>query len=76
VNPMIGFTQIIGSIASLLGIGSSLTNQAMIMHRELQQPPQQAQVQPSQRCPLGTTPVVIIRRDGTREIACMQEQQP
>jgi hypothetical protein len=74
MNPITGVTQIVGSIASIFGIGGSLANQAVTIHHELNQP-QQAQVaQGNLQCPAGTRLVVLIKPNGQRELFCMQEQ--
>ena len=66
-------TMLMGSIASLLGIGGSLVNQGVGIHRSLNPPQQQAQAIPQGHCPTGTRLVVLIKPDGTRELLCMQE---
>jgi len=75
MNPITGITQVIGSLASIFGIGGSLANQAIIMHHEMNPPPQQALAQGQIHCPAGTRLVVLIKPDGTRQLFCMQEQQ-
>jgi len=75
MNPITGFTQAIGSIASIFGIGGSLANQAVMMHRQLNQPQQTQTAQGNLRCPAGTRLVVLIKPNGQRELFCMQEQQ-
>jgi hypothetical protein len=75
MNPTIGVTQIVGSIASILGIGGSLANQAVIAHRELNPPAQQQQLAMGQHCPAGTHVVgVLVKPDGTRQLVCTQGQ--
>lgn len=73
MNPLIGFTQIIGSISSLLGMGNSLTMQAANIHRQLNPPQQQAQVQ--QQCVAPNRLMVVVLADGTRHLACVQVQE-
>jgi hypothetical protein len=68
-------TMLMGSIASLLGIGSSLVNQGVAIHRNLNPPQQQAQAMPQGHCPAGTRLVVLIKPDGRRELMCMQERK-
>ena len=52
MNPI---TSAIGSICvSILGIGGSLANQAIIVHREINPPSQQQQLAMGQHCPAGT----------------------
>jgi hypothetical protein len=74
MNPITGFTSAIGAVASLFGIGGSLANQAIIMHREMNPPQQQQLAQGQMHCPTGTRLVVLIKPDGTRQLFCMQEQ--
>jgi hypothetical protein len=68
-------TTLLGSVASLLGIGGSLANQAVALHRDMNPPQQQAAAQSNQQCPAGTRLVVLIKPDGTRQLYCMQEQE-
>ncbi len=68
-------TVLLGSIASLLGIGGSLANQAVAIHRDMNPPQQQASVQSNTRCPAGTRLVVLIKPDGTRQLYCLQQEQ-
>ena len=75
MNPITGITQVIGSLASIFGIGGSLANQAIIIHREATPPSQVAAAQGNLHCPAGTRLVVLIKPDGTRQLFCMQEQQ-
>ena len=75
MNPITGITQVIGSLASIFGIGGSLANQAIIIHREANSPAQVAAAQGNLHCPAGTRLVVLIKPDGTRQLFCMQEQQ-
>ena len=75
MNPITGVTQIIGSIASIFGIGGSLANQAIIIHREMKPPVQVAAAQGNLHCPASTRLVLLIKPDGTRQLFCMQEQQ-
>ena len=75
MNPITGFAQAIGSIASIFGIGGSLANQAVMIHREVNQPQQTQAAQGNLQCPAGTRLVVLIKPDGQRELFCMQEQQ-
>jgi len=72
MNPISGVTQIIGLVAAIFGMGGSLANQAVITHRELNAPQQQAQAQG--KCPVGTKLVVLVKPNGDRELVCMQEQ--
>jgi hypothetical protein len=72
MNPI---TSAIGSIASILGIGGSLANQAIIVHREINPPSQQQQLAIGQHCPAGTRIVgVLVKPDGTRQLVCTQER--
>jgi len=75
MNPITGITQVIGSLASIFGIGGSLANQAIIIHREANPPAQVAAAHANLHCPAGTRLVVLIKPDGTRQLFCMQEQQ-
>ena len=75
MNPINGITQVIGSIASIFGIGGSLANQAVIIHREMNPPAQVATAQGNLHCPAGTRLVVLMKPDGTRQLFCLQEQQ-
>ena len=75
MNPITGVSQIIGSIASIFGIGGSLANQAVMVHRELNQPQQSQVAQGNLHCPAGTRLVVLIKPDGSRQLFCMLEQQ-
>jgi hypothetical protein len=75
MNPIAGVTQLIGSIASIFGIGGSLANQAVMIHRQLNQSQQTQAAQGNLQCPAGTRLVVLIKPDSQRELFCMQEQQ-
>jgi hypothetical protein len=75
VNPITGVTQVIGSIASIFGIGGSLANQAVIIRREMKPPAQVAAARGNLHCPAGTRLVVLIKPDGARQLFCMQERQ-
>ena len=75
MNPITGITQVIGSVASIFGIGGSLANQAIIIHREANPPAQVATAQGNLHCPAGTKVVVLMKSDGSRQLFCMQEQQ-
>ena len=75
MNPITGITQVIGSLASIFGIGGSLANQAIIIHREANPPAQVATAQGNLHCPAGTKVVVLMKSDGSRQLFCMQEQQ-
>jgi hypothetical protein len=70
VNP----TAIIGSIATIFGIGSSMVNQGINIHRELKATPQQ-QAQVQQQCPPPFKLVVVIAANGQRQLMCIQEQE-
>jgi hypothetical protein len=69
-------TVLVGSIASLLGIGGTLANQGVAIHRELN-PPQQPQsyAQGNVKCPAGTRLVVLVKPDGSRQLYCLQEEE-
>jgi hypothetical protein len=75
MNPITGVSQIIGSLSSIFGIGGSLANQVVIMHRELNQPQQTQVAQDNLRCPAGTRLVVLIKPNGERQLFCLQELQ-
>jgi hypothetical protein len=74
MNPVTSVTQIIGSIASVLGLGGSMANQAMLIHRQINPP--QAQVgQVNGQRPAGTKIAgVLIKPNGQRQLVCMQEK--
>lgn len=68
---------IIGSITSMLGLGSSLVSQGVNIHRQMHQP--QAYVQQQQQeCLLPDKKlgklVVVIGANGQRQLACVQQQ--
>jgi hypothetical protein len=73
VNPLTGLVQAVGSISALLGMGNSLTMQAANIHRQLNPPQQQAQVQ--QQCVAPSKLMVVVLADGTRHLACVQPQE-
>jgi hypothetical protein len=78
MNPIGGITTLIGSLASILGMGGAVANQAMTIHREMHPPQQQmqAQAQPGM-CPVGYKPIVIVKSTGERMLACIpQQEQP
>jgi hypothetical protein len=64
---------IVGSIASILGIGSSLVSQGVNIHRELHPPQQQAQLQ--QQCPPPAKLEVVITPTGQRQLMCVGESK-
>jgi hypothetical protein len=65
---------IVGSIASILGIGSSLVSQGVNIHRELHPPyQQQAQVQQQQCPPPGKLEVVLLP-NGQHQLVCIEDQ--
>ena len=67
MNPLVGA---ISGIASLLGIGSSLVAQGVNLHRQMNPPQQQAQLQAQQQqqhCPPGFRLEVIITASGQRQ---------
>lgn len=67
---------LLGAIASLLGIGNTMANQAVAIHRDMKSPPpQQAYIQGNPHCPAGTRLVVLIKPDGSRQLYCLQEQE-
>jgi len=70
VNP-IGIVGAVSAVSSLLGMGSSIVNQSINIHRQLHPPQQQAQVQ---RCPTPAKLVVVITQNGQRELMCVQEE--
>jgi hypothetical protein len=71
VNPNI--TGIIGSLASILGIGSSLVSQGINLHRQLHPPQQQAQVLQQQCPPTKGKLEVIITPTGQRQLVCVEQ---
>jgi hypothetical protein len=73
LNPLIGLTQIVGSISSLFGMSMSMTNQAANLHRQFNPPQQQAQVQ--QQCQPPSKLMVVVLADGSRHLACVQPQE-
>ena len=74
MNPLVAG---ISAIASVLGIGSSLVAEGVNLHRQLNPPQQQAQLQAQQQqqCPPGFRPEVIITASGQRQLVCAQVQQ-
>ncbi len=73
MNP-INITGAIGAIASVLGIGSSLVAQGVNLHRQLNPPQQQAQLQ--QQCPPPRFKLeVVLTPDGRRELVCVQQEE-
>ena len=73
MNPLTGLVQTIGSISALLGMGSSMTMQAANIHRQLNPPQQQAQIQ--QQCVAPCKLMVVVLADGSRHLACVQPQE-
>lgn len=67
MNPL---TAAIAGIASILGIGSSLVNQGVIIHRELHQPPPLAQ----QQCLPPSKLEVIVLANGQKQLICTEVQ--
>jgi hypothetical protein len=71
MNP--GIVGAIGSIASVLGIGSSLVSQAANIHRQLNPPQQQAQML-QQQCPPPMYKLeVVVTTTGQRQLVCVEE---
>lgn len=70
MNP---FTSAISGIASILGIGSSLVSQGMIVHREMHPPQVQAQVQQQQCVPPGKLEVILLP-NGQKQLVCVEVQ--
>jgi hypothetical protein len=68
-------TVLLGSVASLLGIGGSLANQAVAIHRNMNPPQQQSGATTNTQCPVGSRLVVLIKPDGSRQLYCMQQDQ-
>jgi hypothetical protein len=64
----------IGSIASVLGIGSSLVSQAANIHRQLNPPQQQAQVLQQQCPPPKYKLEVVLMPNGQRQLVCVEQQ--
>ncbi|MBV8362244.1 MAG: hypothetical protein JO189_30570 [Deltaproteobacteria bacterium] len=67
-------TALIGSIASIFGIGSSLVAQGVNIHRELNPPQQQAQVLQQQCPPPKYKLEVVLMPNGQRQLVCTQAQ--
>jgi hypothetical protein len=72
MNPTIAGA--IGSIASVLGIGSSLVSQAANIHRQLNPPQQQAQVLQQQCPPPKYKLEVVLMPNGQRQLVCVEQQ--
>jgi hypothetical protein len=76
MNPNI--TGIIGGIASILGIGTSLVSQGANIHRQLNMPVPQQQAQ-QQQCLLPNRKlgklVVVLTANGQRQLACVEEDK-
>jgi len=72
MNPTIAGA--IGSIASVLGIGSSLVSQAANIHRQLNPPQQQAQVLQQQCPPPKYKLEVVLTPTGQRQLVCVEQQ--
>jgi len=71
VNPNI--TGIIGSLASILGIGGSLVSQGVNLHRQLNPPQQHGQVL-QQQCPPPKYRVeVVLTSTGQRQLLCVEQ---
>ena len=71
MNPNI--TGIIGSLASILGIGSSLVSQGVNIHRQLNPPQQQAQVLQQQCPPPKYKLEVVLTPSGQRQLVCVEQ---
>jgi len=65
---------IIGSISSILGIGSSLVSQSANLHRQLNPPQQQAQVLQQQCPPPKYKLEVVLTPNGQRQLMCVEAQ--
>ena len=65
---------IIGSISSILGIGSSLVSQSANLHRQLNSPQQQAQVLQQQCPPPKYKLEVVLTPNGQRQLVCVEAQ--
>ena len=65
---------LVGMITSLTGMATSTTSQMVNLHREMHPPQAQQQAQVQQHCPPGFKLVVVLKPDGTRELACVQEK--
>ena len=61
----------IGALVQIFSLGSTMVNQGVSIHRELRPPQVQAQ---AQACPYPNKMEVVIAADGTRKLACVQEQ--
>jgi hypothetical protein len=72
VNP--NLVGIIGSISSILGIGSSLVAQGANLHRQLNPPQQQAQVLQQQCPPPKYKLEVVLTQGGQRQLVCVEAQ--
>jgi len=70
VNPI----ALIGSIASIFGIGSSLVSQGVNIHRQLNPPQQQAQVLQQQCPPPKYKLEVVLMPNGQRQLVCTEAQ--
>ncbi|HKD74714.1 MAG TPA: hypothetical protein VKB76_04435 [Ktedonobacterales bacterium] len=71
MNPNI--TGIIGSLASILGIGSSLVSQGVNIHRQLHPSQQQAQVLQQQCPPPKYKLEVVLLANGQRQLVCVEQ---
>ena len=70
MNPI----SVISGIASILGIGSSLVSQGVIVHRELHPPYQQQALVQQQQCPPPGMLEVVITATGQRQLLCVDVQ--
>jgi len=70
VNPI----ALIGSIASIFGIGSSLVSQGVNIHRQLNPPQQQAQVLQQQCPPPKYKLEVVLMPNGQRQLVFTEAQ--
>jgi hypothetical protein len=79
---MSNFSMLVGSLMSVLGMGSGLVSQGASIHQQLN--PQQAQVyqQPGQRCAVeqnntlrSGTIVVVQQPDGKMVLQCVPDQR-
>ena len=67
-------TALIGSIASIFGIGSSMISQGVNLHRQLNPPQQQAQVFQQQCPPPKYKLEVVLMPNGQRQLVCVEAQ--
>jgi hypothetical protein len=71
VNPQ----TIVGMVLSIFGMGSSMVNEGVMVHRQLNPPyQQQAQTQLQQQCPPPKYKLeVVLTPNGQRQLICVEQ---